>query len=106
MISRYRSRWFVPRSVDRRNHVIWKPNKEAKEHLEQLRGPKIHDHSENDIGQLHKTISELTKELKEMKEILRSNEKMVSSTRRIALASLDMAENAMPNIAAKNDLTS
>lgn len=73
--------------------------------MEQLQGPKIHDHSENDIGQLHKTISEFTKEL-EMKEILRSNEKMVSSTRRIALASLDMAQNAMPNIAAKNDLTS
>jgi len=53
-----------------------------------------HDQSENDIGQLHKTISELTKELKEIKEVMKSNEKLVNLTRRVALASLDIATNA------------
>jgi len=105
MISRFRSRWFVPKSVDRRNQVTWKPNAEAKKHLEELKGPKVHDHSENDIGQLHKTISELTKELKEVKDIMKSNEKLVSSTRRIALASLEIAANAVPNLASIDDLT-
>ncbi len=53
-----------------------------------------HDQSENDIGQLHKTISELTKELKDIKEIMKSNEKSVNSTRRVVLASPYIAANA------------
>jgi chromosome segregation ATPase len=105
MISRFRSRWFVLKSVDRRNQVTWKPNAEAKKHLEELKSPRVYDHSENDIGQLHKTISELTKELKEIKDVMKSNEKLVSSTRRIALASLEVAANAVPSLAVIDDLT-
>ena len=75
--------------------------------MEELNNPKVYDHSENDLGQLHKTISELTKELKEVKDILRSSEITGKSTKRIALASLDVAANATlkPNSAQKRVLS-
>lgn len=96
MISRFRSRWFVPRSVDSRNQVTWKPNAEYKKHLEELKNSKMYDSTENDIDQLHKTIADLTRELEETKNLVKSNEDVVRSTRRIALASLDVASHATP----------
>lgn len=66
----------------------------AKKHLEKLKVPKKYDRSENDIGQLYKAISELTKELKDIKNILKMNGNVVHSRRKIALASLDVAAHA------------
>ena len=97
MIQRFRSKWFEFDTVDEHDQPIWKPNKEAREHQGKLaKGPRIYDQSENSVGQLHVSILELIKELKEIKEAIKSNEKMASSTRRVALASLDVVANAVP----------
>ena len=69
----------------------------AEAHLKELESPvKIYHQSENDLGKLHKTFSELTKELKEVKDALKKNEKLADATKRIALATLNVAANATP----------
>lgn len=97
MMSRFRCRWWEPDTIDEHGETIWRLNDEAEEHKRGLGQPtKSFDQSEHDIGQLHGTIAELTKELKEVKEILKSNEKMAVSTRKVTLTSLEIAASATP----------
>lgn len=91
MITRFRARWFEQDSVDDHGRTIWKLNDEALEHKHALGRPaKSFDQGEHDLGQVHRTMTEFTKELKEIKEILKSNENEVASMRRIVVASLDL----------------
>lgn len=95
MIARFRARWFEQDSFDENGRTTWKLNDDALKHQQGLGKPiKSFDQGEQDLGQLHGTIAELTKELKEVKEVLKSNEKLLTATRRLALASLDVAANA------------
>lgn len=81
MVTRFRARWFEQDSVDEKGRTIWKLNADALKHQQGLGKPtKSFDQGEHDLGQLHRTIAELTKELKEVKEVLKSNEKLAAAT--------------------------
>ena len=97
MMTRFLNRWFKISRVDGKGQVTWDLNEEAKTHVAQLQKLKTaHQPPETEEEKTYESIAALTQELMLLRDMLSHNTHLIDKPREVALASLQMAAEAVP----------